>query len=53
MRELADRPCYAVDLYSPAMGDWAAMAGPTGLADAVLDLLDSEQLDRIDLVGNS
>lgn len=53
MEHLADRPCYAVDLYSPAGGDWTAVAGPTGLAGAVRAMLDAEGLDRVDVVGNS
>ncbi|MPZ26717.1 MAG: alpha/beta fold hydrolase [Micromonosporaceae bacterium] len=50
---LADRRCYVVDLYSPAGGDWSAVASPEGLAGAVLAMLDAERLDRVDLVGNS
>jgi pimeloyl-ACP methyl ester carboxylesterase len=53
MGHLADRPCYAVDLYSPAAGDWSPMADPTGLANAVLAMMDAERLDRVDVVGNS
>lgn len=53
MRLLADRPCYAVDFYSPAAGNWADFDNPTGLADAVLAMMDAEALERVDLVGNS
>ena len=54
MQALAPRRCYAVDLYSPSTGqDWTAVAGPTGLAEAVLAMLDAEGLDQVDLVGNS
>ncbi|MEE2060318.1 alpha/beta fold hydrolase [Rhodococcus artemisiae] len=53
MDGLADRPCFAVDFYSPAGGDWSSVDGPSGLADAVLHMLDSEGLDQVDLVGNS
>lgn len=52
MRHLGERPCYAVDLYSPAAGEWSA-AGPTVLADAVVAMMDAEGLDRVDVVGNS
>ncbi|WP_326698522.1 alpha/beta hydrolase [Streptomyces sp. NBC_01754] len=51
-QHLSTRPCYAVDLYSPAAGEWSA-AGPATLADAVVAMMDAEGLDRIDLVGNS
>lgn len=53
MDGLTDRPCFAVDFYSPAGGDWSSVDGPSGLADAVLHMLDSEGLDQVDLVGNS
>lgn len=53
MDGLSDRPCYAVDFYSLASGDWSSVDGPSGLADAVLRMLDTENLDRVDIVGNS
>ncbi len=53
MQHLAERPCYAVDLYSPAAGAWSATAGPTALAEAVVAMMDAEGLDRVDVVGNS
>lgn len=54
MEAFAERPCYAVDFYSPAAGDdSSSVAGPAGLAEAVLAVLDAEQLDQVDLVGNS
>lgn len=53
MTNLPDRPCYAVDFYSPATGDWSTTANPAGLADAVVAMLDAENLDQVDLIGNS
>lgn len=53
MQALADRPCFAVDFYSPASGDWEAVVGPEGLAEAVFAMMDAEGLDHVDLVGNS
>jgi 3-oxoadipate enol-lactonase len=53
MRHLAERPCYAVDLYSPAGGDWTSTAGPEELGGAVLEMLTAEGLEQVDVVGNS
>lgn len=53
MTSFPDRPCYAVDFYSPATGDWSTVASPTDLADTVISMLDSENLDQVDLIGNS
>ncbi|AXQ53300.1 MULTISPECIES: alpha/beta fold hydrolase [Streptomyces] len=53
MRGLSERPCYAVDFYSPAAGEWSAAPGPAALADAVVAMLDAEGLDQVDVVGNS
>ncbi|MGW0043532.1 alpha/beta fold hydrolase [Rhodococcus sp. NPDC003348] len=53
IRALEDRPCFAVDFYSPAAGHWDTVVGPEGLAEVVLAMMDSEGLDQIDLVGNS
>ncbi len=53
MDALSDRPCFAVDFYSLAGEGGRPSAGPTDLADAVLRMLDAEQLDRVDVVGNS
>jgi pimeloyl-ACP methyl ester carboxylesterase len=53
MHHLRGRPCYAVDFYSPASGDWANVASPNGLANAVLAMMDTEQCEQVDLVGNS
>ncbi|WP_030417725.1 alpha/beta hydrolase [Streptomyces sp. SCSIO 75703] len=53
VQHLAGRPCYAVDLYSPAAGTWSADPGPAALADAVVAMMDAEGLSRVDVVGNS
>jgi 3-oxoadipate enol-lactonase len=50
---LADRPCYALDLYSPAAGDWTGVEGPVALAEAVVGVLDAERIEVADVVGNS
>ncbi|MER5753694.1 alpha/beta fold hydrolase [Streptomyces sp. NPDC002088] len=53
IRQLTGRPCYAVDFYSPAAGQWPATVGPEYLADAVAAMMDAEGLNRADVVGNS
>lgn len=53
MAALGDRTTFAVDFYSLGKGRWEGSASPEGLAQAVLDMLDAEELDQVDLVGNS
>ena len=50
---LAGRPRYVLDLYSLGDGRWEELAGPRGIAAAVLALLDAEGIARCALAGNS
>lgn len=53
MNQLHDRTSFAVNFYSLGTGEWLESASPQGLAEAVLHMLDAENLDKVDLVGNS
>jgi 3-oxoadipate enol-lactonase len=50
---LTGRPRLVLDLYSLGEGDWSDLAGPPGLARAVLALLDAEGIESCALAGNS
>jgi pimeloyl-ACP methyl ester carboxylesterase len=50
---LAAERCLVVDLYSPARGDWTAVANPRSLADGIRSVLDAEGAASARLVGNS
>lgn len=50
---LAGRPRYVLELYSLGEGEWDELAGPEGIARAVLALLDAERIDRCTVIGNS
>jgi pimeloyl-ACP methyl ester carboxylesterase len=50
---LSGRPRLALDLYSLGDGPWQELASPHGIAEAVLALIDAEEIDRFMLVGNS
>ncbi|MCA1005295.1 alpha/beta hydrolase [Rhodococcus hoagii] len=50
---LTHRPCYAVDFYSLAGGDWTGVADPSGLADAVIAMMNVEGIGSADVLGNS